>query len=261
LAFRRLEIPAGEFRLVSADVDKTPNHAHCQKCGRFKVWHLGTEQADCFDQARPGAADRAVRLVCLLWMIACQQSSSAGISWQTFAREATINSRRPERFAATVLGETQSVKTILKTQRRMANSKDLSAKPALQQSVDLNRKRIVAALLELGADVNGRDKRGATALHAAAFWGHVEIARLLISHHADVNATDRAGFTPLHESARLYTLAVARLLLKVGARIHAKDRDGRTPLDVARQFEDRSSGWAKRETVNEMIELLLGHTQ
>ncbi len=51
-------------------------------------------------------------------------------------------------------------------------------------------------LLENGAEVNGRNNDGGTALHAAAFLGRVEAVQLLLEAGADANAKNNAGHTP-----------------------------------------------------------------
>ena len=79
---------------------------------------------------------------------------------------------------------------------------------------------------------------GATALHGAAFGGHVDVARLLVSKGADVNARDEHGSTPLHKTtAVLYSpeaaagqYAVAELLLLNGADVNARTDGGTTAL-------------------------------
>src|SRR5439155_20627525 len=49
-----------------------------------------------------------------------------------------------------------------------------------------------------GFDLGGMDESGATALHAAAWHGHVEMVRLLLGFHAPVNTRDRTyGSSPL----------------------------------------------------------------
>lgn len=56
-----------------------------------------------------------------------------------------------------------------------------------QRSVDTLR-----ILLDAGADVNSRDPRGLTPLHAAAFWGWNAAVQFLVDRGADLNAKSRA---------------------------------------------------------------------
>jgi uncharacterized protein len=51
-------------------------------------------------------------------------------------------------------------------------------------------------LLGAGADVNARDTRGRTALHAAAAQGYTDVAKLLVEHGADLKAADNDGVLP-----------------------------------------------------------------
>ena len=55
----------------------------------------------------------------------------------------------------------------------------------------------VRALLHQGADVNTPRADGATALHWAAHWDHLEISDLLLGAGADANAAEDQGVTPL----------------------------------------------------------------
>jgi ankyrin repeat protein len=55
----------------------------------------------------------------------------------------------------------------------------------------------LALLLKAGADVNGRDSRGLTALHEAARWGWNDVVRFLVDNGADLNAKDNRGNTPV----------------------------------------------------------------
>ena len=53
-------------------------------------------------------------------------------------------------------------------------------------------------LRDEGADVNAAGEDGQTALHWAAYGGHLEMAELLLAAGADVNAENDAGRTPLY---------------------------------------------------------------
>jgi len=77
---------------------------------------------------------------------------------------------------------------------------------------------VVRALVRAGADVNacGGATR-ATALHMAARRGHVEIARALLDSGAAVNARDRKGDTPLRRAINCRKNRVSQLLLERGA--------------------------------------------
>jgi uncharacterized protein len=55
----------------------------------------------------------------------------------------------------------------------------------------------VTLLLDAGADVNGADNRGQTALHGAAFWGFNDLVRVLVARGAAIDAKDRQGRTPI----------------------------------------------------------------
>jgi hypothetical protein len=88
---------------------------------------------------------------------------------------------------------------------------------------------------EGGADVNGRDSRGCTAMHGLAFAAHhpqLEAAfRLLVSSGADVHARNDRMTTPLFYAVESGNLQILRLLAASGASPDGLvDVDGQTPL-------------------------------
>ncbi|KAM3495112.1 hypothetical protein MY3957_001534 [Beauveria namnaoensis] len=93
--------------------------------------------------------------------------------------------------------------------------------------------RLVAALLNAGADPCVRDNRGRDALSFAAQYGHADVASDLLSKGAGVNARDDTGVTALHWAALGQDQDTMRLLLYWGADIGAKARNGSTPLEWA----------------------------
>jgi ankyrin repeat protein len=83
-----------------------------------------------------------------------------------------------------------------------------------------------------------RDKDQSTALHWAAWKGHVELAGLLLDHGADIQAHNENGHwgtTPLHAAAHGNQAKVVELLLARGADVNAQRAIGTgTPLGETR---------------------------
>ena len=80
-----------------------------------------------------------------------------------------------------------------------------------------------------GADINGADESGQTALHFAVDRGNIECILLLIEHGANVNAIDCDGIGVLLTAVMAGNTEVIKLLLEKGANPDAKDEDGETP--------------------------------
>ena len=84
------------------------------------------------------------------------------------------------------------------------------------------------------AIVHGRNTGGLTALHAAAYGGHVDVVRWLIGRGARVNDSENFyRMTPLHAAAEEDRKPVVELLLAAGAVVEAQERNGYSPLTQA----------------------------
>ena len=96
-------------------------------------------------------------------------------------------------------------------------------------------KTAVKQLLKDGADVNGAQGDGMSALHWAAERGDVELADMLIFAGANISAVTRIGqYTPLHLAAQAGNAVVAKALIKGGADVNATTTNsGVTPLHLA----------------------------
>lgn len=94
-------------------------------------------------------------------------------------------------------------------------------------------KQTVQLLIDLGGDVNQRDKGGDSPLDEAAFLGNTEVLKLLLDHGADINASGKYGSTPLHAAAGRGEAEAAELLIENGAEVNAKTKHGDTPLCTA----------------------------
>lgn len=96
-------------------------------------------------------------------------------------------------------------------------------------------KAAVKQLLKDGADVNGAQGDGMSALHWAAQRGDAELAEMLIYAGANIAAVTRIGqYTPLHLAAQNGSAAVTRALLKGGADVNVKSStSGVAPMHLA----------------------------
>jgi ankyrin repeat protein len=89
----------------------------------------------------------------------------------------------------------------------------------------------VKKLLKDGADVNGAQGDGMTALHWAALNGDAELASMLLYAGANVGATTRiGGYTPLHLAAQVGNANVIAPLIAAGAKVTATTATGVTAL-------------------------------
>lgn len=102
------------------------------------------------------------------------------------------------------------------------------ANAAMQQnSAELQR------LLKAGADVNGGQADGATALHWAAYHGDAALVTQLLKAGANPAAANRNGSTPMWLAANQGDAAVIEALLDGGANANEELPLGRKPLMLA----------------------------
>eukprot|EP00802_Teleaulax_amphioxeia_P006641 Tamp_06645.p1 GENE.Tamp_06645~~Tamp_06645.p1 ORF type:complete len:525 (+),score=113.26 Tamp_06645:52-1626(+) len=87
--------------------------------------------------------------------------------------------------------------------------------------------------IEQGLSVMITDDRGATPLHYACWYGHLDTVEVLLSAGAEVDAVSGDGFTPLHLAAAFGHGVVVSALLAKGADAQRRDRDGNTPMQLA----------------------------
>jgi ankyrin repeat protein len=101
---------------------------------------------------------------------------------------------------------------------------------------------LVRCLLDCGASVAARNRRGAQPLHYASdgnpnrpTWNPRAQARtvtLLIEAGADPNALDKSGVAPLHRAVRTRSTGAVRALLAGGADPRLPNKNGSTPADL-----------------------------
>jgi len=127
-------------------------------------------------------------------------------------------------------------------------------------------------LVEHGADVRARNRRGAEPLHAATMgspgspgWdpgAQRAIIVYLVGAGADPDARASGGVTPLHRAVRNRCSAAVEALLQMGADPSARNNHGSTPSDLAQWTTGRggSGSAAARAEQHAILRMLHGVT-
>jgi len=126
---------------------------------------------------------------------------------------------------------------------------------------------VIKLLLQHGADIEAKDRRGNTPLASALLARNTLVADylvkqgakldanalldltvrqgkadrdvidFLVKQGADLDASNDQGNPPLHQAIIGGYRVVAKYLIKKGADINARNRDGKTPLQLARELQ------------------------
>ncbi len=115
----------------------------------------------------------------------------------------------------------------------LASANLVQAQSEVADAAMKHDKAAVQRLLKAGADVNGGQADGATALHWAAYNGDAELTGLLLKAGARPGTANRNGSTPLWLAASRGDAAVIGALLKGGADANEQLPLGRRPLMLA----------------------------
>ena len=154
----------------------------------------------------------------------------------TAAVSAQTDTSRDALFAAIRRGSVADVDRLLKA-GASPNIVDVDGTPALMAATLFGDTALMKLLIERGADPNRTGAGGTTALMWAV--PNVEKVRALLEHGANVNGrseTDRTAFLVAASYPR--TVGVLRLLLDRGADIRAQDRANATALALAVRSAD-----------------------
>ncbi|TGL79131.1 ankyrin repeat domain-containing protein [Leptospira yasudae] len=147
----------------------------------------------------------------------------------------------PERnlFEAAALGDLEEVKKIVSSSADSINSFSKDGWSALHLAAYFGHLDVAKFLISSGADLGLTSKSklsfGNTALHSAVATGKKAIVELLLEKGADANALQNPGsITPLHVAAsRPGSLEIIQLLLKKGADKSKRSSEDQTPQAIA----------------------------
>lgn len=89
------------------------------------------------------------------------------------------------------------------------------------------------------ANINLKDKTGATPLHFATAAGAKPVVEYLLANKADIEAQKTDGVRAVHVAAALGKLDILKLLVAKGAKLDLVDSKGRSPLSIAEEKSDK----------------------
>ena len=113
------------------------------------------------------------------------------------------------------------------------NGLDSAGRTAICIAAGEGHMKGIRALVELGGDVNTTQWFGVSPIQIAAWEGHADVIRTLVELGGNVNTPDTSGSTPLYCAAEEGHVAAARTLLELGGNVYDADCEGITPLHVA----------------------------
>lgn len=133
---------------------------------------------------------------------------------------------------AIAVGDFEAASALLKKRPELADVRDSRGRTMLMTTVmfPANKRNgwaITRLLLDMGVEVNVRDRLGRSAL---AYVEDAVLARMLLDRDADVHARDRKGDTVLMHAAMTKNVALVRELLAYGANANAVGEDSQTAL-------------------------------
>ena len=112
------------------------------------------------------------------------------------------------------------------------DSKGISSSQDLSGAVFTGDLTAVKQALADGADPNAQDPQsGSTLLATAALMGHTKVVALLLEHGADINGRSRDDGTALHAAAFLGRIETVKFLLEKGADANLQSNIGSTAMD------------------------------
>jgi ankyrin repeat protein len=146
-----------------------------------------------------------------------------------------------ELLLAALRGQLDKVKELLAAGANVNHFEDETYMTPIMYATSRDHLDIVNELIANAADLTMTDRNGATALHIAASYGHVDILRRIIDEDREgLNTPNTHGQTALHQAAEGGMVNSVRLLLQRGADPTIQDADGNTAADLAQTPEIRA---------------------
>ncbi|XP_076451973.1 uncharacterized protein LOC143287678 [Babylonia areolata] len=130
---------------------------------------------------------------------------------------------------AVMEGDVDKVKAMCRADPRLVEREHNGVTPLMLASHE-GRRKVVWALLDLGADINAGGAKEQCPLISALDRKKEDIALLLLERGASARQRNALQRTPLHCAVFNYQNEAAQMLLYMGSDVNAQDKHGDTPL-------------------------------
>jgi ankyrin repeat protein len=138
-----------------------------------------------------------------------------------------------ELISAAEYGNFVDVRKAVETQLVNLNSVDRRGLTAIHAAAQNGQMEIVRYLIQFKVDINTTAKSKETPLISTLSRGHLKVATLLIENGADINVTNHLGQTPLMLAAGNGSIDIVKTLIESGANPNYRDNEGNTALMLA----------------------------
>ena len=161
----------------------------------------------------------------------CSKESVQSIIYRGAQVNAVNNIDETPLLIACSTAQRQLVRLLLKS-KADPNIANIEGHGSLHKAVNADCSReTLQEIVDYGADVNAKDRRGRTALLLSCFYRQMDSLNVLIKAGADPTIDDEEGFSCIHAAVdgRCST-DVLQTLIDNGAHVNARRRDGATAL-------------------------------
>ncbi len=115
----------------------------------------------------------------------------------------TFHIQKKDHFYYVTTGNYDSFAQQIKMRKSLLNQRDEHARTLLYIAARNGFHNICSFLLKSGCKINETQNCGSTALHAAAYYGHLSIVQLLLEYEADPRIRNNCGNQPVAEAHSL----------------------------------------------------------
>jgi len=143
-------------------------------------------------------------------------------------------------FTAARSGDVEAMEDAINEDAAALVARDKLSRTPLHLAAWAGHAKVVALLIERGANINAEAIDGIRAIHFAAQNGHETCVKELLKARSKVNVRDTKKLnTPLHMAASRGHASLVAYLLRKNADPNAVNRGRKTPVDVASSEEIR----------------------